>query len=107
VPDSNAKVTGDFSSLINGAENAAKSIAKIGAQLTGIAVASKAFDVATSAIGGTVNALGKIGMAAMGIEAIGKSAVGMANTLLKGNAALEMTTISFKTLLGSARPQTT
>jgi hypothetical protein len=73
VPDSNAKVTGDFSSLINGAENAAKSIAKIGTQLTGIAAASKAFDVATSAIGGTVNALGKIGMAAMGIEAIGKS----------------------------------
>jgi tape measure domain-containing protein len=103
VPESNAKVTGDFSSLINGAENAAKSIAKIGAQLTGIAAASKAFDVATSAIGGTVNALGKIGLAAQGIEAIGKSAVGMANTLLKGNAALEMTTISFKTLLGSAQ----
>jgi tape measure domain-containing protein len=103
VPDSNAKVTGDFSSLISGAENAAKSIAKIGAQLTGIAAASKAFDVATSAIGGTVNALGKIGMAAMGIEAIGKSTVSMANGLLKGNAALEMTTISFKTLLGSAK----
>jgi tape measure domain-containing protein len=103
MPESNAKVTGDFSSLINGAENAAKSIAKIGAQLTGIAAASKAFDVATSAISGTVNALGKIGMAAMGIEAIGKSAVGMANTLLKANASLEMTTISFKTLLGSAQ----
>jgi hypothetical protein len=40
-------------------------------------------------------------MASIGIEAVGKSAVSMANGLLAGNAKLEMTTISFKTLLGS------
>jgi tape measure domain-containing protein len=103
MPESNAKVTGDFSSLISGAENAARSITKIGASITGIGAASKSFDVLTSALGGTLNILGRVGLAAQGIEAIGKSAVGMANTLLKANASLEMTTISFKTLLGSAQ----
>jgi tape measure domain-containing protein len=103
VPDSSARVTGDFSDLVRNAENAAKTILKVGEAITGIAAASKAFDVATAAIGGTVNALARIGLAAQGIEAIGKSAVAMSMGLLKSNAALEMTTISFKTLLGSAQ----
>jgi phage tail tape-measure protein len=102
MPDSNARVTGDFSSLISGAENAARSITKIGASITGIGAASKTFDVLTGALGGTLNILGRVGLAAQGLEAIGRTGVGMANGLLKGNAALEMTTISFKTLLGSA-----
>lgn len=49
-----------------------------------------------------VNSLGKIGLAAQGIEAVGKSAAAMGSALISGNAALEMTTISFKTLLGSS-----
>jgi tape measure domain-containing protein len=103
MAESNAKVTGDFSSLVKGSEDAARSIVSLAAKITGIAAASKAFDVATTAISGTVNILGKIGLAAQGVEAIGKSAVSMAQGLVKGNAALEMTTISFKTLLGSAQ----
>jgi tape measure domain-containing protein len=101
-PQSTAKVGADFSGLLNEAAKATKALVDLGAKITGIATAAKAFDVATAAIGGTVNALGKIGLAAQGIEAIGKSAAGMGMGLLSGNAALEMTTISFKTLLGSA-----
>lgn len=55
----------------------------------------------TSGLGGLVDGLGKVGLAAMGLKAVGETAVSMASGLLKGNAALEMTTISFKTLLGS------
>jgi tape measure domain-containing protein len=102
MPESNAKVTGDFSSLISGAENAARSITKIGASITGIGAASKTFDVLTGALGGTLNILGRVGLAARALKP-SAGHVSMANGLLKGNAALEMTTISFKTLLGSAK----
>jgi tape measure domain-containing protein len=102
LPNSKATVSGDFSDLIKGAQNAAKNIADLGLKMSGIATAAKGFDVASSAVGDLINGLGKIGLAASGIEAIGKSTVSMGMALLKGNANLEMTTISFQTLLGSA-----
>lgn len=102
MPNTKAVVSGDFSSLISGAQNAAKSVADLGLKLSGIGVASKGFDVLTGAVGTATNALAKIGQAALGLEAMGRSAIAMGNGLLKGNANLEMVTISFKTLLGSA-----
>lgn len=102
MPSTNVKGTGDFSDLNKNIQNTAKMVADLGLKLSGISAAGKAFDMVTGAIGGTVNALGKIGLAAQGIEAIGKSAVSMGMSLVQGNAALEMTTISFQTLLGSA-----
>lgn len=99
MPESNAKVTGDFSNLIKGADDAAKSLVNLAAKVVSLA---SPVNIASKAVGGMIDGLGKLGLAAMGVEAIGKSAAGMAQGLLKGNAALEMTTISFKTLLGSA-----
>jgi hypothetical protein len=95
-PKSTARVGGDFSDLIKGSENAAKSLASLGMKAAALA---NPFSLASGAIGGTLSVLGKLGMASIGIEAVGKSAVSMANGLLAGNARLEMTTISFKTLL--------
>jgi tape measure domain-containing protein len=102
MPNSKATVSGDFGDLVRGADNAAKAITNLALQFSGIKTAAKAFDVASDAISGTINVLGKIGLAASGLEAIGKSAAAMGMGLLQGNANLEMVTISFQTLLGSA-----
>jgi tape measure domain-containing protein len=99
VPDSNAKITGDFSGLINEAGKAAKALENMGSKAASLANPLK---LVSRTMEGMITTLGRFGLAAQGLEAIGKSAVGMANGLLKGNAALEMTTISFTTLLGGA-----
>lgn len=103
MPDSQAKIGADFSDFIKGSENAAKKIVDLGLKISGLSTAAKGVDVVTGALSGTVNVLGKLGLAAQGIEAIGKSAAAMGMGLLQGNAALEMTTVSFTTLLGSAQ----
>jgi tape measure domain-containing protein len=57
----------------------------------------------TGAVSGMVDSLAKVGYAAMGLKAVAQGAIGMVSALTSGNAALEMTTISFKTLLGSTQ----
>ncbi|OJW05798.1 MAG: hypothetical protein BGO39_05060 [Chloroflexi bacterium 54-19] len=57
---------------------------------------------AVKATEGFIDGLGKIGLAIQGLQSIGQSIEGVIGFLTNGNAALEMTTISFKTLLGSA-----
>jgi hypothetical protein len=56
----------------------------------------------TGAVSGMVDSLAKVGYAAMGLKAVAQGAIGMVSALTSGNAALEMVTISFTTLLGSA-----
>lgn len=56
----------------------------------------------TGAIGGIFNALGKIGLAGLGIKAITDSVAGLAGGLVSGNAEFERYNVQFGVLLGSA-----
>ncbi len=54
------------------------------------------------ALTGIINDLGRIGLAANGIKAIGTTFVGLGNTLTSSNAQLEQTKVAFTTMLGGA-----
>lgn len=57
--------------------------------------------IATGALGGMLDYLGKIGLAANGIKTLESVFQNLSGALTRGNADLEMTTVSMDTLLGS------
>jgi hypothetical protein len=106
-----SKLTAGVGSVVAGllriGETAADPAAKGMEQLTARTVETHGSFIRLGSVGPSVlmnlvDLLGKVGLAAMGLRSIADSAAGLAKGLLGGNAALEMTTISFKTLLGSA-----
>jgi tape measure domain-containing protein len=72
------------------------SMAALGTAISG------GMNVATGAAEKLIDGLGKVGLALQGLKSIGDTIQGTIGFLTSGNAALEMVTISFTTLLGSA-----